>query len=329
MAAPLTRDWHGLRRTYVRVADAATSPSLQALATRESPLDRQGVLAAWGQLEAPERTIFADVRQLAPAHGWEPTPAGALADVLRDEVVRIAETAAQPALALGGGLDGAVVLALWARSGVPLPTVLTVETGLAAYDEVDAARAIAESVGARVVAVQAPPAEVLACLDEAVIACETPLSNLHPVTRLILARAARKFGFDTLVTGDGAHAVFAGAADGDSVPRMAALTEAAGLTLASPFLAEPVVCAAHHEKNLNKSRLRAIAETLDLPSGVVRSDGVRRMFPALDLSEAWGTGARSSALALEAELPWRVESDRDRVGWLTLERLVSHVRGRG
>lgn len=324
MAAPLTRDWHGLGRCYLRASDGETSTSLFALATRESRLDRQGVLAAWGQLDAPERTIFADVSQLAPGHGWEPGPAGELSGVLRDEVVHIAETAARPALALGGGLDAAVVLALWARSGVPLPTVLTVETGLAGYDEVEAARAIAASVGARVVAVQAPPAEVLACLDDAVIACETPLYNLHPVTRLILARAARKFGFETLVTGDGADAVLAGVPDGDYVPLMAALTRAAGVTLASPFLAERVVCAALAETRApNKARLRAIAETLGLPHG----DKVTRMFPALDLSEVWG--ARSAALALEAELPWRVESDRDRVGWLTLERLVSHVRGRG
>jgi asparagine synthase (glutamine-hydrolysing) len=331
MAAEVTqRDWHGLSRHYRREGGAVESSSLLALATDESALDLRGVQAAWGQLDAPDHTVFADVRQLPCGHGWKPAAAGDLTDVLYAAVEHIAATAANPAIALGGGLDAAVVLAIWKQCGYPVPPLLTIETGLAVYDEVDEARAIATACGAQIITVQVPPDEVLAILGDAVTACETPLYNLHPVVRLALARAARASGFDTLVTGDGADAVFAGVADYDYVPLMSALTRAANVALVSPFFTDEVVSAAlaaAPSSGRDKAVLRGIACELGLPEWLVDTPKKSRMFPALDLSKYW-RAKPTEALGDELELPVCVDSDRDRVGWLTLDQLLSQVRGR-
>ena len=303
-----TRDWHGLARRYVR-ADGARAVTLAALVTRPVRLSRDGVLAAWGDGTDDLATVLEGVRQAPCAPALAPS-AEPFARALEAAVAAIAGTAVCPVVALGGGVDGAAVLAAWRASGAPMPLVLTLETGLAAYDEVAAAQAIAAAFGARCEVVALPPAALVALAPAAAVIAEAPFYNLHPVHRLALARAAVTRGASTLVTGDGADAVFRGAPDLDYVPIVAALTRSAGLELASPFFSPAVVAATRPDPG--KRAIRAYVAAAGLAPAPKRA----RSVPALDLKPILDA-TRIAALAVALDL-----APAATVGWVTLDHLV-------
>jgi len=315
------RDWHGVARRYVRDDDGACATELRALVRQPLQLDRDGVLAAWGVGDRGYPTVVAGVRQdaceaLAPSD--EPW-----ADALEAAVAAIARTAVAPAVALGGGVDGAAVLAAWRVSGAPMPRVVTLATGLPDYDEVDDACAIAAALGARCEVVTITPADLVALAPEAAVAAETPLYNLHPVHRLALARAAAALGIATLVTGDGADAAFRGRPDLDYVPIVAALTRAAGLALASPFFAPAVIAAARPlgaDARRRPDPTKLLARAYIGAHGIARLAGIQpkrpRLVPPLDLSPIHDP-ARIATLARSLDL-----APGATVGWVTLDHLV-------
>jgi asparagine synthase (glutamine-hydrolysing) len=326
-----SRDWHGVERAYVR--DDGTATALRALVRLPVRLDRLGVLAAWG--EPPERpgsstrtglsdayelrTVVAGVRQLG-CRASQPRELSWV-DAFEESVASVARCARDPVLALGGGIDAAAVLVAWRASGIAMPAVCTLATGIADYDEVADALAIAAAIGVRCEVIDVCPDALVALAPEAATAAETPLYNLHPVHRLALAREARRRGGATLVTGDGADAVFRGRPDLDYVPVVAALTRAAGLALASPFFADAVVdgTALDPTKRLARDYLRAnglgwLADRSKRP----------RLVPALDVSAILAVD-RIERLARALDLAPALETDRMRVGWATLDHLVRHL----
>jgi asparagine synthetase B (glutamine-hydrolysing) len=205
-------------------------------------IDRDGVLAAWGQRNDPTATIVAGVRRVVSEMVGARAVTGDWVRAFEAAVARIARRARAPVVALGGGLDGAAVLAAWRASGVAMPTVVTAATGLDGYDEIDDALAIAALYGCRCQPIDVTPDAIVRAIPEAAAIGETPLYNLHPVTRLVLAREAFARGHDVLVTGDGGDAVFAGVPDHDYVPIVAAYTRA-WLAHASPYSDDAVIAA--------------------------------------------------------------------------------------
>jgi hypothetical protein len=340
-------DWQGAIRGYLRLDDEATGSSLRGLTQRPLQLDVDGVLAAWGLGGALAHTVIRNVRKLPSAS--DPTDlisSETWSATFEREVCRIACLAPTPALALGGGLDSAAVLAAWQDSGECLPVVLTLATGLADYDEVEQAKAIAASIGAPCEVVSVPPAELVDLLPGGVEATETPLYNLHPLSRLALARVARERGYETLVTGDGADAAFAGRPDLDYVPIVAALTETTGMALVSPFFSRQVIAATLARKTDPEKRpMRDYVRTRGMPDWLYTAPKRSRWMPALDLSRyltpkalsplaPWETasltvphpdplpGGEGSVLP-----PIRLETDRERVGWATLSLLLHSLGG--
>ena len=308
----MTRDWHGVTPAYRR-DDGARATSLFDL---PGALARDGVLAAWGELDDPFATVVAGVRR-EPCAAIAPVAGGFLAS-FEAEVARIAAGARDPIVALGGGLDAAAVLVAWRASGVAMPAVATLATGLLDYDEVAEAEAIAKALDVRCEVLRVTPSELVALAPDAAIAAETPLYNLHPVHRLAVARAARATGAATLVTGDGADACFAGRPDLDYVPIVAALTGAGRLALASPFLAPAVIAATPQDprKHLLRDYLREhLGALADRPKHV-------RLLPPLALPL---DRARIDLLAHTLGLPLQLERDHRRVGWHTLDHVVRHL----
>jgi len=245
-------------------------------------------------------------------------PSGGFLASFEAEVARIAAGARDPIVALGGGLDAAAVLVAWRASGVAMPAVATLATGLLDYDEVAEAEAIAKALDVRCEVLRVTPSELVALAPDAAIAAETPLYNLHPVHRLAVARAARATGAATLVTGDGADACFAGRPDLDYVPIVAALTGAGRLALASPFLAPAVIAATPQDprKHLLRDYLREhLGALADRPKHV-------RLLPPLALPL---DRARIDLLAHTLGLPLQLERDHRRVGWHTLDHVVRHL----
>jgi hypothetical protein len=338
MPAATALDWHGVGARYRRLADGAVSARLRELARPPYALDAAGVDAAWGCGGDATRTVLAGVRRVSSSSAPRPGPGG---DAHRGDgaappwgatfegaVARIAAEARAPVLALGGGLDAAATLVAWCRAGAPPPPVLTLATGLAGYDEIDAAMRVAAACGVCCARVEAPPSAWLEALPRAVVAMETPLYNLHPVGRYLLALEAKRRGHDTLITGDGADAAFAALPDLDYVPRVAALGDAAGLSLRSAFLEDDVLAATlalgvQRDKAPLRRWLRSAAPAVEATIAAKRP----RTLPALDLHallEARRPALEQTAQALGRAL--RLDDDRHQVGWLTLELLVSSLR---
>ncbi len=319
------RGWHGVPRRYRRRRDGAEAKALQALAEPPFHLDRLGVLSSWGIEPDPSRTLLSDVALIPP----EPATgiAGSWRATFEQDVASLAKRAQAPVLALGGGLDAAAVLAAWRASGVRLPEIITLETGLPEYDEVAEASAIGATLGARVEIVRVDPRSIVELLPRAIACLGTPLYNLHPIGRLALARVAKERGFGTLVTGDGADGAFAGTPDWDYVPLVAALTEAVGLTLESPFLEEPTLAATLGAgADPEKAQVRGYLAEEGLPEWLCTRPKRARLMPRIAL-ERHQDPRLLEQLALELGLKPEFETNRGLVGWTTLALLYRQLQG--
>lgn len=315
--------WHGVGRGYVR--DGVSARTLRELASDRVVLDRNGVLAAWGEREDFDSTVIVGVRR-QPSRD---VPRVELAsrtwiDVFQREVLRIAQTNPGTVVALGGGCDAAAILVAWLANGLPKPRVCTVAAGLAEYDETETALAIARQLDLTCEVIDIVPARLVELAPVATAIAETALYNLHPVHRLALARELRRRGATTLVTGDGADAVFAGVPDHDYVPIVVALT-ASALGHSSPFFADAIVAGTPCDptKQLLRDYLRAnkFDWLADRPK---RS----RLAPALDLDPILDRD-RIATLARSIDLPPALDTDRERVGWATLDHLVRALEAPG
>lgn len=323
-----TRDWQGAQSCFVRRRDGARADSLRPLVERPTRFDREGVRAAWGlgarDSGAPP-SVLAGIHH-APRASL-PLASRALGEsflsALEEESGRLRAVRGFAALALGGGLDAALVLAGLRAVDAPLPALLTLETGLDGYDEVERAQAIARHFGKPLEIVRAAPGALAALLPRAVSLAETPLHGLHPVGRLALAQAAQARGCAVLFTGDGADAACRGAPDLDYVPIVASLTRGAGLRLASPFFDAQVIAAARDPAE-GKEKLRALATALGLPAWITDAPKRARAMPPIDraLFARWEDRAQLERLALQLGEPLRLDSERAALSWITLGLLA-------
>lgn len=275
----------------------------------------EGVRAAFGEVEANGDTCVAGARwtwcAAPPARGV------GLDEALAEACARAPERAA---LALSGGVDSAVLAALLSGR----VTAYTLETGLPGYCEAEAAAGLAARLGVPLVRVRVSAEELVEAIPAVIRGCETPLYNLHPVSRYLLARAVRSDGFDCLVTGDGADEVFRGATGADYLPIVGALTRAAGLTVYAPFLDAAVRGGV--VQDADKRALRDLAEELGVPRSVAWRTKQPRFAPAMDLSRYWDE-LKIGELGRQIGLAPSQETDRARVGWTTLALFAGDYPG--
>jgi len=282
-------------------------------------LSREGVRIAFGEAEANGTTCIAGGRwSWVAARDRSEGERGPCAtrEGLGTLRAALAEACARApvgrvALALSGGVDSAVLAALL-RGRV---TVYTLESGLAGYCEVDEAQRLADVLGLALRRVRVDEEAFVLGLPAAIRGCETPLYNLHPVSRHLLARAVRADGFDVLITGDGADEVFGGTNGGDYLPVVGALTRAAGLTAWAPFL-DPSV-GASVGRDASKRALRELAIELGVPVEVATRAKRPRFAPEMDLRRYWDD-ARVTELGRRLGLAPSRATDRACVGWTTL-----------
>lgn len=189
------------------------------------PLDPPAAAASlWGALP-PTRSVFAGVFRLPPGHSvclaasrvvltrhWAlPVPASeepaaaprALLDGLRAALDR---TGPAP-VALSGGLDSALLLALAAERGRPLAVV---REGDLDGEEAEGALRLARRLGAEVARVHVAEAELPGALAETVRAVGEPVWNGLAAAWTPFHRRVRAAGLDTLVSGLGADEVLCG-----------------------------------------------------------------------------------------------------------------------
>lgn len=327
--------FRGIRRECA-VGDEAVGPessSKQGSQRGAAGAEAALAVAAWCPAPGPDRAPAA-----APAPGSAVAPSVGPASRAREiadpsAAVGVADDRREPCLeqenlerlldvvaaqlpvgvtvALSGGVDAALLLAIAARVGLR-PEAVTLVTGLAAYDEAEAAEATARALGVPWRAVRVTVDEVVAAWPAAVEVAGWPLYNLHPVARGLLVRAVAGVGVATLVTGDGVDARLAGMVDHLYLPAVAPLLTATPCRVGWPL------AAALPAPDPGKARLRAWAKALGVPAAVARGPKAPRWFPAVD---GWRDPARLERLAARLGRPLAADG-AGWTGWTSLDLLV-------
>lgn len=288
-------------------------------------LDAAGVRMAFGEAPADGTMCVAGARwswdAQAPADGWTGDDAVKLLGEALTHACAYVRTG-RVALALSGGVDSAVLAGLLSGQAA----VYTLESGLPGYCEAAEAQVVADGLGVALRRVRVSEADYVGSLPAVIRGCETPLYNLHPVSRYLLARAVRADGYDVLITGDGADEVFGGTGGADYLPIVGALTRAAGLGAWAPFLDAPV--AAVVRRDPDKRVLRALARELGVPAEVAERAKRPRYAPGMDLSRYWDDAKIKMLGRRLGRVPGRA-SDREVVGWTTLGLFADDYPGLG
>lgn len=239
----LVRDRLGVKPlVYGLLADGGLAFASEINALRAHPgldlsLDRQALSQYLACLYVPAPlTIHAGIRKLQPGHWlewqdgrittgqyWVPRYDGvrdlsldqAAAEILPilDDAVRLRMVAdVEVGCFLSGGIDSSVIAALMTRAardgGMACPRTFTMTFDEAAYDERDAARAVADHLGTRHAELPAR-AEVDRFLDQGVRRFGEPFGNPTAILINDLSAKARQH-LPVALVGDGGDEVFAG-----------------------------------------------------------------------------------------------------------------------
>ena len=337
----MIRDPFGFTRLYHDVAGRAAAPTIRALFAAQPDLshalDREGVAAHLAGRFPPDRTCFAAVRALPPGHrlvatadGLSAQPyetvakAGDLLTLLRAAVAKtLANARGRVAVALSGGLDSALVLALVHEVDPSVPAFVLDPRLDDDYGEREAALTTARQIGAEVVVFPASAAEFPDALPAAIAAFETPIYNLHPLAKLLLARAARAAGVTTIVSGDGADQVFGRDDSANYLPLASAAFASVEVALAAPFLeADVVACILATPPDRDKQRLRQAAAQLPIPLPLVHGPKISKLAPPIALDDLVSHTRLRELATMLALPPPLLRDDRERVRWTTLALLA-------
>lgn len=340
---PAATDRLGLHTCYYRIDGTGTGTSIRGLLESapesDTRLDKEGVREHLTRRVSGQRTCFRAVRPI-PA-GCELTDGrrvrcsahlsanGCSAEVaLEFAVGRILDDPRPKALALSGGLDSALILALLHQAGGTKIPVYTLASAMPGYCEIQWTRETAQAMGVRDLrVVNATEHDFVTALPATIAAAEVPLYNLHPVSKLLLARAAKEDGIEMIITGDGADQVF-GTTDGrDYLPIVGALFRAANVDLTTPFADEQVIAAAENAgRDRKKSVLREIARTR-VPHTILNRPKRATFAPAMEMSQ-YARPERTARIADELGMHAPIHAtDWDRTLWATLGLLVQLMRG--
>jgi asparagine synthase (glutamine-hydrolysing) len=337
LSGSVVRDWLGVHPLYFREDGSAVAGSIAALlaAGAHRPLlpDREGLLGWLAGEPDDRRTCFSGIGLVPAGHRLVlgggrapslepppplPEPRGNLEDALVQAVAAIVEPPRRIALALSGGLDSALVLAIVRRVlGRSIP-VVTLAIEIPGYGEIEATRAMARYLGVELRELPATAHDVLDALPEAVRAAEVPMFNAHPVSKLLLARALRREGFEAVITGDAADQAFSGAPRRNWLPLVGRLARSQGIEPCSPFFdLEVLAHATRLPVDRDKRALREVAARW-LPRDVSEAPKAARLAPDLGAERLVGTDAMVSLAARLGLPPPQLDDERARCAHATL-----------
>ncbi|MCX4245028.1 asparagine synthase C-terminal domain-containing protein [Paraliomyxa miuraensis] len=334
-----TRDRLGVHPLYFREHEPAVAGTIAEL-LRASPSpalrpDREAIARYLAGDPDDRHSCIEGIGLVPTGHtlswrerGWQlqpppplPEPRGTLHDAMVDAVADLLAAPRRTAIALSGGLDSALVLAIARRELGLDPPVITLAVDVPHYGELETTRSTARTLGAAVHEAHVSARDFLAQLPEAVRLAEVPLWNPHPVSKLLLAQAARREGFDAVLTGDAADNVFGGAFGHDYLPLVGRLLRSQGVEPCSPFFDPRVLAhAARLPADPDKPVLRELAARW-LPSSIAWAPKARRLAPDFGIARLFDP----AILVHQAERlglpPPRLDDPRARCGHTTLALL--------
>jgi len=162
------------------------------------------------------------------------------------------------AVAVSGGLDSWVLVRLRQLQGRPVRGY-TIATGIPGYCELERTQAMAQQFRVPLTVFHRPDLE--GALPRFLAVTRTPIYNLHPVSKLLLAEALRDEGVAEVMGGDAADQIFRGEANCDLLPLTQACFAYAGVRLHLPFQAVTVAT-----PDPEKRALRELGAELGLPA---------------------------------------------------------------
>lgn len=185
-----------------------------------------------------------------------------LAETLCGGLRRLPATGPVP-VALSGGLDSWVLALLLRGLGYRVHG-LSLATGIPGYCEAERVQQFAAQFAIPVETIPASLEAMEAALPRFLAVTRTPIYNLHPVSKLLLAEAAASRRIPFVVTGDAADQVFRCEESCDLLPLTQACFSHCRVELITPFLA-PEVRALCAQPDPGKRILRELAAELGLP----------------------------------------------------------------
>ncbi len=180
-------------------------------------------------------------------------------------------------LAVSGGIDCWLLAALLRSRGYRV-RAWYLESGVPGYCERQQVQSMAEALDIPCRYVRVTAADFVESLEEFLSVVETPIYNLHPVSKWLLAQRLRKEGVATLVTGDGADQVMRREWDCDLLPLTLACFQHAGIRLVLPFTDHRVI-AFCREPFPDKRPVRELARELGVPDAAKHAT----LFPPVSL----------------------------------------------
>jgi PP-loop superfamily ATP-utilizing enzyme len=275
--------WH---KTFVHTRTGKRSTTLRELLPECTPGERQ-LSAAFFECCMAGRgpggcSPFMGIRQgpgpLTCVEAWGgPSASQDLHPRLAHALAESLAGAGEVAVAVSGGIDSWLLAAILKSEGYRV-CGWYLESGVPGYCERDQVERSARILGIPCRYVRVTENDFLQAVPEFVAITETPIYNLHPVSKWLLANALRREGIDTVVTGDGADQVMRHEWDCDLLPMTLTCFQNAGVRLVAPFLAERVMAFCRRPYP-DKRPVRELAQQLGVPMAAKHPT----LFPPVEL----------------------------------------------
>jgi hypothetical protein len=269
------------RRSWVHLRTGTCGPRMAGLYPLCSPPERRlsrdffagylagrgtgGLTAIGGIGEGPG--LFADAGRMVESGAGHGDLADRLMSELRGDVTDIA---------VSGGTDSWLLAALLKSHGCAVRGWY-LESGVPGYCERDQVLRMAASVGVECEILRVTAGDFVLALPAFVAQTETPIYNLHPVSKWLFARALARRGVKAIVSGDGADQVFRHDWNCDLLPLTLTCFESVGVRLIAPFLSESVISGCR-VPSPDKAPVRDLARRLGVPETAKRAT----LFPPIE-----------------------------------------------
>jgi 7-cyano-7-deazaguanine synthase in queuosine biosynthesis len=168
-------------------------------------------------------------------------------------------------IALSGGIDSQLLAIFLKSRGFNLNAV-SIKTGIPNYCEWSHISAFAKKFEIPLIGIECSGSDFVDALDTFLGITETPIYNLHAISKWILAKEARKLGINRLITGDGADQIMRGQKECDLFPLTQNVFRNAGVELLAPFTSEATdIFVKQNGPWENKQPIYLLAEKMGLP----------------------------------------------------------------